>query len=116
MRSEKTMKIVPEPEELNKAVRAPNDVNGCTARLIHVVENVPSTEYPGVRSAVESEPGLQQELENGMTRHPNNHTSSATWIKSNDRRSHQLYKERHVDGTGKALGSSLLSGVDQGKD
>ena len=33
------MKIVPELEELNKAVRAPNDANGCTARLIHVVED-----------------------------------------------------------------------------
>ena len=27
------MKIVPEFEELNKAVRAPNDANGCTARI-----------------------------------------------------------------------------------
>ena len=39
MKSEKTMKIVPELEELNKAVRAPNDVNGCIARLIHVAED-----------------------------------------------------------------------------
>ena len=69
-----------------------------------------------VRSAVEDEPGVQQESENEMTRYPTNHVSSATWIKSNDRRSHQLCKERHVDGTGKALGSLLLSGVDQGKD
>jgi len=28
--------MVPEFEELNKAVRAPNDAKGCTARLIHV--------------------------------------------------------------------------------
>ena len=69
-----------------------------------------------VRSAVENESGVQQESENEMTRYPTDHVSSATWIKSNDRRSHQLYKERHVDGTGKALGSSLLSGVDQGKN
>ena len=38
MRREKMMKIVQEFEELNKAVRAPNDANGCTARLIHVAE------------------------------------------------------------------------------
>ena len=69
-----------------------------------------------VRSAIENEPGAQQESENEMTRYPTNHVSSATWIKSNDRRSHQLYKERRMDGTGKALGSSLLSGVDQGKN
>jgi len=37
MKSEKTMKIAPELEELYKAVRAPNDVNGCSARLIQVV-------------------------------------------------------------------------------
>ena len=36
MKSEKMMKMVPGFEELNKAVRAPNDVNGCTARVIHV--------------------------------------------------------------------------------
>ena len=39
MKSEKMMKIVPEFEELNKAVRVPNDVNGRTARLIHVAED-----------------------------------------------------------------------------
>ena len=39
MKSEKMVKIVPEFEELNKAVRAPNDVNECTARLIHVAED-----------------------------------------------------------------------------
>ena len=33
------MKIVSESEELNKAVIAPNDANGCTARLIHVAED-----------------------------------------------------------------------------
>ena len=36
MKSEKMMRIVSEFEELNKAVRAPNDANGYTARLIHV--------------------------------------------------------------------------------
>ena len=33
------MRIVSEFEELNKAVRAPNDANGCTARLVHVAED-----------------------------------------------------------------------------
>ena len=74
-----------------------------------------SAEYPVVRCAVESESGEQQESENGMTRCPIN-TSSATWIKSNDGTSHQLYKERHVDGTDRALSSSLPSGIDQGKN
>ena len=36
MKSEKVMRIVSEFEELNKAVRAPNDANGCTARSTHV--------------------------------------------------------------------------------
>ena len=40
------MKIVPEFEELNKAVRAPNDVNGCTTRLIHVAEDERMTLAP----------------------------------------------------------------------
>jgi len=30
------MRIVSEFKKLNKAVRAPNDANGCTARLSHV--------------------------------------------------------------------------------
>ena len=51
-----------------------------------------------------------------MTECPINHTSSATWIKSNDGTSHQLYKKRHVDGTDKTLSSSLSSGIDQGKN
>jgi len=46
MKSEKMMKIVPEPEELNKAVRAPNDENGCIARLIHVAEDERMTLAP----------------------------------------------------------------------
>ena len=75
-----------------------------------------SAEYPVVRCAVESESGVQQESENGMTRCPINHTSSATCIKSNDGTSHQQYKKRHVDGTDKALSSSLSSGIDQGKN
>ena len=33
------LRIVSKFEELNKAVRAPNDANGCTARLIHVAED-----------------------------------------------------------------------------
>ena len=70
-----------------------------------------------VRCAVESEPEVQQESElNGMTRCPINHTSSATWIKSNDGTSHRLYKERHVDGADKALSPSQPSGIDQGND
>jgi len=40
------MKVVPEFEELNKAVRAPNDTNGCTARLIHVAEDERMTLAP----------------------------------------------------------------------
>jgi len=39
MKSEKMMRIVPEFEELNKAVREPNDANGRTARLSHVAED-----------------------------------------------------------------------------
>jgi len=39
MKSGKMMRIVSEFEELNKAVRAPNDANGCTARSIHVAED-----------------------------------------------------------------------------
>ena len=46
MKSEKMVKIVSELEELNKAVRAPNDVNGCTARLIHVAEDERMTLAP----------------------------------------------------------------------
>jgi len=46
MKSEKMMKIVPEFEELNKAFRAPNDANGCTARLIHVAEDERMTLAP----------------------------------------------------------------------
>ena len=46
MKSEKMMKIVPEFEELNKAVRAPNDANGCTVRLIHVAEDERMTLAP----------------------------------------------------------------------
>ena len=38
-KSAKMMRAVSEFEELNKAVRAPNDVNGRTARLIHVAED-----------------------------------------------------------------------------
>ena len=39
MKSGKMMRIVSEFEELNKAVRAPNDANGCTARSSHVAED-----------------------------------------------------------------------------
>ena len=51
-----------------------------------------------------------------MTECPTNHTSSATWIKSNDRTSHQPYRRCHAEGTDRTLSSSLLSGVDQGKN
>ena len=51
-----------------------------------------------------------------MTECPISHTSSATWIESDDGTSHQPYKKRHVDGTDKTLSSSLPSSVDQGKD
>ena len=50
-----------------------------------------------------------------MTECPISHTRSATWIKSNDGTSHQPYKKRHVDGTGKTLSSSLSSSIDQGQ-
>ena len=43
------IRIVPEFEELNKAVRAPNDANGCTARLIHVAEDERMTLAPLVK-------------------------------------------------------------------
>ena len=43
------MKIVSEFEELNKAVRAPNDANGCTARLIHVAQDEKMTLAPLVK-------------------------------------------------------------------
>ena len=43
------MRIVSEFEELNKAVRAPNDSNGCTARLIHVAEDERMTVAPLVK-------------------------------------------------------------------
>ena len=49
MKSEKVMRIVSEFEELNKAVRAPNDANGCTARLIHVAEDGRVTLAPLVK-------------------------------------------------------------------
>ena len=42
-------RIVSEFEELNKAVRAPNDANGCTARLIHVAEDERMTLAPLVK-------------------------------------------------------------------
>ena len=40
------MKIVLEFEELNKAGRASNDANECTARLIHVAEDERMTRAP----------------------------------------------------------------------
>ena len=49
MKSEKVMRIVSEFEELNKAVRAPNDANGCTAQLIHVAEDEKMTLAPLVK-------------------------------------------------------------------
>ena len=49
MESEKMMKIVSEFEELNKAVRAPNDANGCTARSVHVAEDGRMTLTPLVK-------------------------------------------------------------------
>jgi len=51
-----------------------------------------------------------------MTECPIIHTSSATWIKSNDGTSRQPYKKRHVDGTDKTLSPSLSSSVNQGKN
>ena len=39
MKGGKMMRIVSEFEELNKAVRAPNDANGRTARSSHVAED-----------------------------------------------------------------------------
>jgi len=48
-----------------------------------------------------------------MTGRPISHTRSATGIKSNDWTSHQLYKKRHVEGTGRTLISSLSLGIDQ---
>jgi len=49
MNSEKMMRIVSELEELNKAVRAPNDASGCTARLIHMAEDERMTLAPLVK-------------------------------------------------------------------
>jgi len=49
MKSEKMMRIVLEFEELNKAVRAPNDANGCTARSSHVAEDERMTLAPLVK-------------------------------------------------------------------
>ena len=43
------MRIVSEFEELNKAVRAPNDANGYTARLVHVAEDGRMTLAPLVK-------------------------------------------------------------------
>ena len=43
------MRIVSEFEELNKAVRAPNDANGCTARSSHVAEDERLTLSPLVK-------------------------------------------------------------------
>ena len=60
-----------------------------------------------VRCAVESGSGAQQESElSEMTGCPISHTESATGIKLNDRASHQLYRERLVEGTRRALRSS----------
>ena len=72
MKSGKMMRIVSEFEELNKAVRAPSDANGCTARSIHVAadgrvalapwlnsKHVVSIEYLMVRCAVERGSGAQ---------------------------------------------------------
>ena len=49
MKSEKMMRIASEFEELNKAVRAPNDADGCTARSSHVVEDERLTLAPLVK-------------------------------------------------------------------
>ena len=49
MKSEKMMRIVSEFEELNKAVRVPNDANGCTARSSHVAEDERLTLAPLVK-------------------------------------------------------------------
>ena len=43
------MRIISEFEELNKAVRAPNDANGCTARSSHVAEDEGMTLAPLVK-------------------------------------------------------------------
>ena len=43
------MRIVLEFEELNKAVRAPDDANGCTARSSHVAEDERMTLAPLVK-------------------------------------------------------------------
>ena len=49
MKNEKMMRLVSEFEELNKAVRAPTDANGCTARSSHVAEDERLTLAPLVK-------------------------------------------------------------------
>jgi len=88
------MRTVSEFEELNKAVRAPNDANGCTARSSHVAADG--------RVARASLVKLRTRR---IDRMPNGTMRRRKWIrgtvgvriKSNDRTSHQPYKERHVD-------------------
>jgi len=88
------MRIVSEFEELNKAVRAPNDANGCTARSSHVAADG--------RVALASQVKLRTRR---INRIPEGTMRRRKWIrrtvggriKLNDWTSHQPYEKGHVD-------------------
>ena len=88
------MKIVPELEELNKAVRAPNDANGCTARSNHVAANGRVALTPLVKLRTRR---INRIPDGTMRRRKGIRGTVGVRIKSNDWTSHQPYKKRHVD-------------------
>ena len=87
------MKIVSEFEELNKAVRAPNDANGCIARSSHMAED----ERMALASLVKLRTRRINRILDGTMRRRRGIKGTVGVRKSNDWMSHQPYKKRHVD-------------------
>ena len=94
MKSGKMMRIVSEFEELNKAVRAPNDANGCTARSSHVAEDERMALAPLVKLR---ERRINRISSGTMRRRKWVRGTAGVRTQWNDRMSHQPYKKRHVD-------------------
>ena len=94
MKNAKMTRIVSEFEELNKAVRAPNDANGCTARSSHVAADgrVPLASLVKLRTR-----RVNRIPDGTMRRRKGIRGIVGVRIKSNDWMSHQPYKKRHVD-------------------
>ena len=94
MKSGKMMRIVSEFEELNKAVRAPNDANGCIVRSIHVAADGRVALAPLVKLRTRR----INRIPDGTIHHRKGIRGTVgVRIKSNDWMSHQPYRKRHVD-------------------